>query len=133
MKNPRKNPKPVKDFYRILGVPKYASESGIKEAFRRLARKYHPDLNQDDPDATRKFTELAEAYRTLKSKEKRNEVDARIIAEYCSSYLGSLKKDEKSKKKVTSEFLRILKKGDYGVVSDCIGIVYICLIKVHLA
>ena len=110
MRNRRKNSEPIKDFYSILGVPKNASEKGIKEAFRRLARKYHPDLNRDDPDTTRKFTELAEAYRTLKSQEKRNEVDARIISEYCRSFLGSVKAKGEVEKKATSEFLRILKK-----------------------
>lgn len=101
---------PVKDFYSILGVPKYASEQAIKEAFRKLARQYHPDVNQEDPDTTRKFTELAEAYRTLKSKEKRDEVDARIISEYCSSFLGSPRTEAVAKKKAKSEFLRILNK-----------------------
>lgn len=78
-------------------------------AFRKLARKYHPDMNRDDPEATFKFTELAEAYRTLKSKEKRNEVDARIISEFCRSFLGSIHEEEKHARKTTSEFLRILK------------------------
>ncbi len=110
MNKRRKSPEPVIDFYSILGVPKNVSETGIKNAFRKLARKYHPDLNRDDPGATTKFVELAEAYRTLKSTEKRNEVDARIISEYCNSYLGSLKSSKKPGKKVTSEFLRILKK-----------------------
>ena len=98
------------DFYSVLGVPKNASEKAIKEAFRKLARRYHPDVNREDPDTTRKFVELAEAYRTLKSKEKRNEVDARIISEYCNSFLGSLKTESVSNKKAASEFLRILRK-----------------------
>ena len=111
MRKSRKSPAPLKDFYSILGVPKYASEGAIKDAFRKLARKYHPDVNQEDPDTTRKFVELAEAYRTLKSKERRDEVDARIISEYCSSFLGSIRKEETpDSKKITSEFIRILKK-----------------------
>lgn len=67
-------------------------------------------MNRDDPDATRKFTELVEAYRTLKSQEKRNEVDARIISEFCRSFLGSIRTTEESNKKVKLEFFRILKK-----------------------
>jgi len=110
MINQRKSIEPLKDFYSVLGVPKNASEKRIREAFRKLARRYHPDMNRDDPDATMKFTELAEAYRTLKSREKRDEVDARIISEYCSSFLGSIKKNREPDKKITSEFLRILKK-----------------------
>jgi DnaJ-class molecular chaperone len=103
-----KSQEPPKDFYSILGVPKNVTEKGIKKAFRKLARKYHPDLNQADPEATRKFAELAEAYRNLKSNDKRNEVDAQIINEYCNSFLGSFNSGEKPKKKVTSEFLRLL-------------------------
>ena len=109
MRNLKKNVEPLKDFYSVLGVPKNASDIGIKEAFRKLARKYHPDLNPDDPDATSKFIELAEAYRTLKSEDSRNAVDARIISEYCRSFLGSIRTNEKIDKKVSSEFLRILK------------------------
>ena len=110
MVNRRKSLEPLKDFYSILGVSKNASEKGIKAAFRKLARKYHPDMNRDDPDATRRFTELAEAYRTLKSKEKRNEVDARIISEYCRSFLGSTQVTEEPNEKAKPEFLRILRK-----------------------
>lgn len=110
MKKHRKDPEPLVDFYSVLGVPKYASEKAIKDAFRKLARRYHPDVNREDPNATRRFIELAEAYRTLKSKEKRDEVDARIIAEYCNSFLGSLKTENVSDKKVVTEFMRILKK-----------------------
>ena len=104
-----KRQEPLKDFYDILGVPKNVSDKGIKKAFRKLARECHPDLNQDDPEANTKFTEMAEAYRNLKSHDKRNEVDARIISEYCNSFLGSLKNDKKPKKKITSIFHRILK------------------------
>lgn len=110
MRTNKNNPEPLKDFYSILGVPKNVSEKGIKEAFRKLARKYHPDMNREDPNTTMRFVELAEAYRTLKSKEKRNEVDARIIAEYCSSFLGSFNANKGPVRKKTSEFMRILKK-----------------------
>lgn len=106
----RRSQEPVKDFYSILGVPKYASEQAIKEAFRKLARLYHPDVNHEDPDTTRKFTELAEAYRTLKSKEKRDEVDARIISEYCNSFLSPHRTEAEPVKRYNSEFLRILNK-----------------------
>ena len=110
MRANKNNPEPLKDFYSILGVPKNASEKGIKEAFRKLARKYHPDMNRGDPNTTTRFVELAEAYRTLKSKEKRNEVDARIIAEYCRSFLGSFDTKKGPVKEKTPEFIRILKK-----------------------
>ena len=109
MKKYRKENNPLKDYYEVLGVPKNVSQTGIKKAFRKLARKYHPDLNQDDPNATQKFAELAEAYYVLKSNDMRNQLDARIISEYCQSFIGSLKNNKQPSIKITSEFLRILK------------------------
>ena len=50
-----------KDYYDILGVSKNADEKEIKSAFRRLARKYHPDVNKS-PDASSKFKDINEAY-----------------------------------------------------------------------
>jgi molecular chaperone DnaJ len=54
-----------KDYYKILEIEKNASEEEIKLAYRRLAKKYHPDLNKSDPKAKDKFIELHEAYDTL--------------------------------------------------------------------
>jgi DnaJ-class molecular chaperone len=54
-----------KDYYKILEVEREASEEDIKLAYRRLAKKYHPDLNRTDPNAKKKFIELKEAYDTL--------------------------------------------------------------------
>ena len=69
------------DLYSILGVNKNASESEIKSAYRKLARKYHPDLNKDDKNAAEKFKEVSNAYDILGNEEKRkkydnNEIDA---------------------------------------------------------
>ena len=58
-------PTVVKDYYKILGVEKNASQDDIKKAFRRLARKYHPDLNPGNKAAEEKFKEINEAYAVL--------------------------------------------------------------------
>ncbi|MEI6428577.1 MAG: J domain-containing protein [Pseudanabaena sp. ELA607] len=52
--------------YRLLGLPRNATLDDIKVAYRRLARKYHPDTNRDDPNAAEKFQRVQEAYRILK-------------------------------------------------------------------
>ena len=71
----------AKDLYQILGVSKTASEAEIKSAYRKLARKYHPDLNKDDKSAAEKFKEISNAYDIIGNAEKRkkydnNEIDA---------------------------------------------------------
>ena len=63
------------DYYKVLGVEKTASQNDIKKAFRKLARKYHPDLNPDDPTAKDKFQEINEANEVLSDLEKRKKYD----------------------------------------------------------
>lgn len=64
-----------RDYYEVLGVDKNASEADIKKAFRKLARKYHPDVNPGDKDAEAKFKEINEAYDVLSNAEKRQQYD----------------------------------------------------------
>jgi molecular chaperone DnaJ len=64
-----------RDFYTVLGLDRNASEKEIKSAYRKLAKKYHPDLNQGNRQAEEKFKEVTEAYEILSDKEKRNQYD----------------------------------------------------------
>src|SRR5258707_10255101 len=64
-----------KDYYKILGVERGASDEEVKKAYRKLARKYHPDVSKE-PNAKEKFQDVSEAYETLKDKEKRAGYDS---------------------------------------------------------
>ena len=64
-----------RDYYEVLGVNRDASEGDLKKAYRRLAMKYHPDRNSDDPDAEEKFKEASEAYEILTDPERRGAYD----------------------------------------------------------
>jgi curved DNA-binding protein len=64
-----------KDYYAVMGVPRSASEPEIKTAYRKLARKHHPDLNKE-ADAEKRFKEVGEAYQVLKDPEQRAAFDA---------------------------------------------------------
>ena len=63
------------DYYKILGIDKSASDSDIKSAFRKMARKYHPDLNPNDKDAKKKFQDINEANEVLGDPDKRKKYD----------------------------------------------------------
>ena len=64
-----------KDYYKILGVDKNATDAEIKKEYRKLAKKYHPDVNQNNEAASNKFKEINEAYEVLSDKEKRKQYD----------------------------------------------------------
>lgn len=66
---------PFIDYYKVLGVDKSASDKDIKNAYRKLARKYHPDLNPNDAEANKKFQQLNEANEVLSDPEKRKKYD----------------------------------------------------------
>src|SRR5216684_5416594 len=65
-----------RDYYKTLGVERTASSAEIKSAFRKLARKHHPDVNPNNKEAERRFKEINEAYQVLGDPEKRKKYDA---------------------------------------------------------
>ena len=64
-----------KDYYEVLGLKKGATDAEIKKAYRQMAKKYHPDLNPDDPEAEAKFKEVNEANDVLSDPEKKARYD----------------------------------------------------------
>src|SRR5881227_3402379 len=73
-----------KDYYKILGVDKKATEKEIRQAYRKLARKYHPDVNPGDKAAEEKFKEINEANEVLSDPEKRKKYDE--LSSYYQQY-----------------------------------------------
>jgi molecular chaperone DnaJ len=69
-------PTTAKDYYGVLGVPEGAGADDIKKAYRKLAKKYHPDANPNDPQASDRFKEVGEAYAVLSDDAKRKQYDA---------------------------------------------------------
>ena len=70
--------KTTKDLYKLLGLPREASQEDIRKAHRKLVRKYHPDANPEDPQAEERFKEVQQAYEVLSDEKKRREYDERL-------------------------------------------------------
>ncbi len=66
---------PDSDYYKTLGVSREASDDEIRKAYKKLARKYHPDVKPGDETATKKFKQIQEAYAVLGDAEKREQYD----------------------------------------------------------
>jgi len=73
------------DYYQILGIGRSANAAEIKKAYRKLARRYHPDVNPDKPEAEKKFKEIQEAYAVLSDDGKRQQYDTfgRVDGGWC--------------------------------------------------
>ena len=71
-----------KDYYKILGIDKNADENAIKKAYRKLAKKYHPDTNAGNAQAAEKFKQITEAYSVLSDPEKKKMYDQFGSADY---------------------------------------------------
>ncbi len=69
-----RNGRKKKDYYKILGIDKNADENTIKKAYRKLAKKYHPDTNAGNAQAAEKFKQITEAYSVLSDPEKKENV-----------------------------------------------------------
>ncbi|MHB8833832.1 MAG: DnaJ domain-containing protein, partial [Desulfobacteria bacterium] len=80
---------PKKDYYRILGVPEGASAEEIRKAFRRLAKKHHPDVNPGDKAAEARFKEANEAHEVLSDRKKREEYDAIRQGGFAGGFQGA--------------------------------------------
>jgi molecular chaperone DnaJ len=77
-----------RDYYEVLGVPRTASQEEIKKSYRKLARKYHPDVNPGDPTAEEKFKEVNEAYEVLSDDQKKAQYDQFGHAAFDASAFG---------------------------------------------
>ena len=78
-----------KDLYKILGVDRTADDKKLKSAYRKLAKKYHPDANPGDKDAEQKFKDIGEAYTILSDPEKRKLYDQFGYAAFDGSGAGA--------------------------------------------
>lgn len=92
------------DYYKVLGIDKKASEKDIKNTYRKLARKYHPDLNPNDKEATKKFQQINEANEVLSNAEKRKKYDLHGEHWQHAEKYEQAQKNQKSRRPGTSAY-----------------------------
>lgn len=117
------NTMPGKDYYAILGVGRSATEKEIKHAYRRLARKYHPDVNPGDKTAEARFKEINEAYEVLSDPEKRKKYDRfgdqwQYAEQFAKSGQGAQWDFNRGGRYTTFDF------GDLGDLGDVFGNIF---------
>lgn len=88
----------MKDYYKILQLKRDASSQDIKKSFRKLAKKFHPDANTENPNADQVFKELNEAYSILGDEEKKKEYDNRLFGTASETKKTSESKGDNNKK-----------------------------------
>jgi DnaJ-class molecular chaperone len=96
------------DYYAVLGVPRTADEKQIKSAFRKLARKFHPDVNPGNKEAEDQFKRVNEAYEVLSSKEKREKYDT------LGSQWEQISRDEELRRQYAAENEEAASGGDFS-------------------
>ncbi|MBI6871325.1 J domain-containing protein [Clostridium aciditolerans] len=87
----------MKDYYKILDIQVTATKDEIKNAFRTLAKKYHPDKNKDNEDTLRKFQDINEAYQVLSDEDSRKEYDKKLSSFNQNNNKKTSNNDNKSK------------------------------------
>ena len=100
------------DYYEVLGVDKNASEADIKSAFRRLAKKYHPDVSKEE-NAAEKFKEAQEAYAVLSDPEKRKKL-TNLLPEYDQMFCTFLPGEPYENYKHSTTKVYFLNKGEWS-------------------
>lgn len=102
------------DLYQVLGIPRTATAEEIKKAYRKLARKHHPDLNPNNTDAKKKFQEINEANEVLSDPESRKKYDQYGDQWKHAEQFEQAKREHGSQKRTTGQPPRSLRGWRYG-------------------